>query len=256
LRFTSSHFSDFCFLVLLCCEHRYPIEDSLLAHEPPPEVPLIPRPKAEGNGLSIALQVPLVALKHEECEDDDDDKESAEGDSETDETALGEEEDAEEETEGRSRGAASSSKRGSNRQGAAAAVGGSSHNSGSAQKAKKKQQLLVDNQEELLARAEALKASADALAWKREWCVEGAQVVHESYGTGEVASVGAAWIWVKFDDPAVMKKAKSKVSFKKERAKGAKVLEDMRENNRSVIFSEATIPEVAKICLIRKYSST
>ena len=82
-----------------------------------------------------------------------------------------------------------------------------------AQKKKKErqQQLLVDNQEELLARAEALKASADALAWKREWCVEGAEVVHETYGTGTVASVGAAWIWVRFDDRAVMKKAKSKV---------------------------------------------
>jgi len=194
------------------CASRFPIEDSLLAQEPPPEVPLSPRPKAEGNGLSIALQVPLVALEHEE--EDEDEVKSAEGDSETE--AAVEEDDDQEDHEERKRGAtATSSKRGTSRHADAAAdeSNGSSSSSSSAQKKKKErqQQLLVDNQEELLARAEALKASADALAWKREWCVEGAEVVHETYGTGTVASVGAAWIWVRFDDRAVMKKAKSKV---------------------------------------------
>jgi len=213
--FSANQFSSLMNLPFSMCASRFPIEDSLLAQEPPPEVPLSPRPKAEGNGLSIALQVPLVALEHEE--EDEDEVKSAEGDSETE--AAVEEDDDQEDHEERKRGAtATSSKRGTSRHADAAAdesngSSSSSSSSSSAQKKKKErqQQLLVDNQEELLARAEALKASADALAWKREWCVEGAEVVHETYGTGTVASVGAAWIWVRFDDRAVMKKAKSKV---------------------------------------------
>jgi hypothetical protein len=156
---------------------RYPVDDALLALEPPPEPALCRRPRAEGCGLAIALEVDPIP----------DDDEAAAADAAAVAAAAAEAD--KKELWGAKGGRGATDAAAAAEQRSARRLGASQHEPWAA----------------------AAQELAGALAAKRAWCVEGSAVVHESFGAGVVVSAGAAWIWVKFSDPAVMKKAKSKV---------------------------------------------